>query len=1479
MLRRVVFLSCLLVFILPRFSAADDAPFRCRWLGRPRVLYVCDTPRRQPFAEMLRANVPADVTFAAAHYGDLECHHLCDKPLEAAKADTAYVAREAAAYFESVTADLKKYDLVIAQFQPRDETFAGLQKRLVTYVRGGGRLIFINPSWETVFKGTPLADILPVKFERYRAWTSGTPGATDHPLVRGIPLETTGSHWYGPIYEPVDASCEPLTRAVRHGGKGRALSARFWYRARPGGGRVVHLYQAGGLRWQWAYGTNYATYEGERPDDSATWRQFYRRLIYGLVYGDRAFPVLARIAFDRPPVCRAGEVLPIPVDVENRSGAERAVTISVQISNRRAVQVIALHRALTLKKGERRTVTFETLVDLPCVDPHVRILARVLDGQTVLSEAVTWLAWTHVVPGTVATDRPAYAAGAPVKATIAWQAGALPGACTIDVYMADRTGRALQHAAAAATIVRDAAGSVLVELEMPDWGPEFTSGYWVTALVRAGGRVLGSARAQVQLDRPWDMRERLEWSVWSSARTTRMVSLLEDAGFCALGMQGCSYSADRFGLRQYVEGTGINTFGVTIEHDNWPAVRAAMEKQMDRLLKSGPDARSKSLVSLGEESGFKGGWGRRYYWEGPNAPTLVQRVFDQYLSDLYGGRIDVLNAEWGTDYRAFSEVPLERAKVRNPPRAFATAQAWEAMKKKGEGEGVIPVDVSKIDPAARYIARSAPFYESYHFFDWYYQKYCDLATDVYRQRRNPVPRTIMSAPGGFYPKVDVYNFGGVGPFYPKETALVRNAIARRDYGDVPGFSGAAWAYYDLRSLWTSVVYSSILAGNTHLDYWVDIPLTFNADLTHTRASFWTKALRARLRQIEPVLLHKRFRYTPGLGMYVPPQPLGKGITGRHFGSAISCNAPVYAALEESGLMPRVVRATDLGGVSVLVASHAQVVSAEDGRALWAFVEGGGLLLSTPWLASCSPHGNVLSVYPSQESELADLLGFRLLNTSQQPIKQPVTFAPHARLNVPAKLDLLPLLSKGRDKVLDLGPDVEVLAEYPDGQPLLLSRTVGRGRVIHLNMIYDWSHWWNSFHEPSREAFRRLILWLVSGYGRISPEYFIAFGSAEPSTASRGWWGMKMSSQPRPGEAVPWWASQLYTDPSGKVRYLAVFADHRSPRITASVKWPNPKLRVFDLLSGTPVPMEQGACRLTLEPGGAAFWAAAEALPDRVVLDVPQTVKAGDALRLSVSLPSLADATFGLTVDVYDPAGMRSRAHSLSAVAVSGGRATLSIPTALNDPAGVYRVVATESITRRRAEARFRLAPPAGVPGRQALTPFRPRPGETWDEPGMSNAEFLANLRRLRGIYEGEFAGLEAKYMLSYYLNVPFRPENRHTIVRRLQRTPWADRLGAVADAVRAGERFYLLGEDLNVDPVTGMRIDPFAAADPAAFVAAFSKLPGVSRRAVPFGDSQLTVYGLGQGALIVGPASVDRAAYHSSDFAKWHRALRAALRP
>ncbi len=1407
-------------------SAGEARPFYTG-LRPPKILFIGQGPQDEETAERWRVTAPADVTFLQLFYVDQTFHHLCDKPLEEKKEEIDAVVASGAANRKLVLDRLADFDVVVTHLpatspQPdRQEVLREVQARVTARVRAGGKLVVIGEP----FPDTSPSGVMPCRLSPSRRnWTYGSEGATDHPFVRGLPLEVTGAHWYGTLCETGDFSSIPLTRNVRD-------RQNFWLRALPGGGQVVYLFDLGGATWLWRQGTNDRQYAPDRPDDGLVWNAFASRLFYGLTYGDRAFPVLARIAVPEGTRARSGQPLAIPVDLENRSAVAQSVAVAVTVAERRSPGAATAVQSVSLVKGERRTVTLQVTPAFPCADNQLAISARVLDatGAQVLSESLAWIPFQHTVPLAVTTARPSYRPGERIAVKVDTGTATPASDAALNVYLVDHDGRIVEHG--------DARG----ELVMPDGGPELLSSYWVTAQLSGHGDVLGTARAQVQVDRPWSMRDQVQWSVWTQTSSVRQLDLMRDAGFNTLGMTGNNAVADRFGLRQYVEGTGIDTFGVTIDHESWAEVRAAMERQVAKSeADSGPDSRSKSLVSLGEESGFKGGWGTRYYWKEDHAPPLVQRVFDTYLADRYHGSIVRLNAEWGSRYGAFSDVPLQRGNVRPSDQVITAAQ---------------------IDLSQPYVARTAPVYESNLFFDWYYDKYTQLAMTTYRAGRNPVPLSIMSAPGSLYPKVDVFNFRGMDVFHQKESLLVANAVARRSYGDTPGF-GLFWGYFDLHPLWSATVLSTLLAGNNHLDYWVDVPLTFNPDLTHTRASFWNKVLTRQLRPIEPILLHRRIAYTRGLGMFIPAQPFPSGVVAAQFRNSADLNGPTYAALEESGYLPQVVDADHLGPLTTLVASFAQVVSPAEGKKIAAFVKRGGLLIATPWLASCSPHGNVLSTYPEPSTGLAALLGFRLRNTSQVVKHEDV-----------ATRDFQ-LSSNGRDQVLDLARDVEVVARYADGTPLLLQRRVGRGRVVYLNDVYDWHDWWNSFQSAGREGYRRLMDSVIAQVGAQRSGLFrgVRIGPGGQRQPRLG--DVAVRSQPRPGESVPWWATQLYTDPSGRIQYLAIFADHRSPKVTARVKFKNATVSVFDLMNGQSVPVQDGASALTLRPGEAAFWAISKQSPTGVELEVPARVAAGDPIPVKVTVPDGA----GLVVDVFDPSGRPSRAHSLSHVALRDGRSSVEIPTAENDLPGVYRVVATESMTRLRAEKTFTLLRTREVPAREALTPFPPRTSDAWPNPTMTSDEFLRQLRLLRAVYLGQHRGFEAKYMLSYFLHVPFRPDNRHAILRRLQRVEWMPHLSAVAEALRAGETFYLTGEDLGADPETGLRIDPFARGDEDQFLAAIAQLPGAQRVTTVVDGLPVEAIQLGKGALVLcRKASVDRAAYLSRDFAAWQDTLKHAL--
>ena len=90
---RLVLAACVyfVLAVSAHHSFAAEAVAAYRALPQPRVMYVADNPVQDRFAELLRCNVPAQVTLIPVNYGDHEMFHLCDKPLEARAEEIAQV--------------------------------------------------------------------------------------------------------------------------------------------------------------------------------------------------------------------------------------------------------------------------------------------------------------------------------------------------------------------------------------------------------------------------------------------------------------------------------------------------------------------------------------------------------------------------------------------------------------------------------------------------------------------------------------------------------------------------------------------------------------------------------------------------------------------------------------------------------------------------------------------------------------------------------------------------------------------------------------------------------------------------------------------------------------------------------------------------------------------------------------------------------------------------------------------------------------------------------------------------------------------------------------------------------------------------------------------------------------------------------------------------------------------------------------------
>ena len=75
-------------------------------------------------------------------------------------------------------------------------------------------------------------------------------------------------------------------------------------------------------------------------------------------------------------------------------------------------------------------------------------------------------------------------------------------------------------------------------------------------------------------------------------------------------------------------------------------------------------------------------------------------------------------------------------------------------------------------------------------------------------------------------------------------------------GPEPGF-GLIWGHFDWSVMTDNMFWGFLLTRSGHNNYWVDIPLMFNNDLTHTRASFAMRQWTHRLAGHERIILDSR----------------------------------------------------------------------------------------------------------------------------------------------------------------------------------------------------------------------------------------------------------------------------------------------------------------------------------------------------------------------------------------------------------------------------------------------------------------------------------------------------------------------------------------------------------------------------------------------------------------------------------------------
>jgi hypothetical protein len=1287
---------------------------------------------------------------------------------------------------------------------PADVIFADLVDfpALLASVKAGAVLVTygdVHPE-----SNSPFGALWPAKALKESNWMSeGARRAEDAIALSGLPIRLLRDSTYLPLDEPTPGST--------------ALSANMCgsvYTRKVGKGSIVYV-PTGPISRYWEAIASF----GRKYDHDDIWLRLWDQLLYETVRGADAIPAFS----DLGPGAKeagAGQVYALPGRIINRT-ARGPLAVSVHVTNPRGGVVYSADE--TVEAPARGTRPYAVHVPVAADWPAGLYPVYLTVGDPVAKvqfhQALEFIPIAGQLRLELKADKKGYRLGEEAKFTLTGSSGApWDGSVHFGVY--DFRGRLLATANQAARFVTNQPQEFTFRTLMADQGVRVDT-LWAEVVARKDGREWGRAEAKIYKYEPWNMRNEYQWSTWAGTACAppslvpRAMRLMAHAGLNALGYPGRSelyYPAERWGWRSYNEGIGMNTFSPVIEFTSDAEIEAALLKEAEPSFNS-RDMNSATFIlgSVGEEAGYKDGWGKTYYWDTPVAPEKSCRAFQWYLKGRYG-EISKLNATWKTAYRSWDEVKLTREFSEPAPKL--ESDGWAHPKQSPLGPDVTAVSL-------------APYSDTVQFYAWYYDRFVTIAKRILRHRINPVPLTMASAPASWIFDSRACDVRLAGP-----NAWNESQMHSLMDGKEPGF-GLIWGHFDWQVKTDNMFWGFLLGRCGHNNYWVDVPLMFNADLTHTRASFAIRRWTQRFAGHERIILDSV--PSPSDAAVLGPTGLGTDEQERNMSSSLQ------VALAQGGFGLPASSATDLGKYKIAFAVGRQAVSKEEAARLQAFVERGGVLTFTSRFATQDEFGSPHSVCPGHG--LAEKWNLR---TSAEPASPPEASHSAALDGLGERFKGLKLTTAARlrEKVKQTG--WSPLAQYEDETPAVLTRTLGGGRLYYVNAAYQ-SHWyiqWVTPTGPERQGFYRLVEWLCN--------------QAEARRTLRLEGDLSQLLHV---------AVKQFTDPTGDIGYVVVRTSGEVPWVAGQLKWLGPQTAGYDVLDGRAVGRD---VPLNFKPGTGKLLAFVEKPVKQVRVSAsPAKIVAGEPLQIEISVLGADDTPvrgrFPLEIRVRAQNRREIEGLRRSISQPSGGK--FSLQTSLSDPAGTWTITAIDGISGLSGSCPVSVTVPPGLAAAPGFVPWG-WPSEIFEPVQLTPGQFVDRLRALARLYRTDQSGTGwmAKQRLCYYYD--YFPGTRHALLQPLLDADWGDYAGAVRQAVSDGTELIFTGEDLGIHPGSGLEVYPHH--DAGQFAALRMALDGATWH-VASADGDTVVATLGRGRTIFCRESVDAAGHDNPSAVRWQQ--------
>jgi len=1018
---------------------------------------------------------------------------------------------------------------------------------------------------------------------------------------------------------------------------------------------------------------------------------------------------------------------------------------------------------------------------------------------------------------------------------------------------------------------------------------------WQEVILADRQTVLAHGEAPLYRYRPYDMTEQMQIATWhceaaTGLRAYRDIFLkhLKDIGFTAVfGTHGLD-AVERNNLRVYMEHQASTTLGRRAapfkadiegyaERYQAEGTRRAVSHSKDPDGNPWPSA-AMNLFSMGEESGY-GRWSEAYPWRNEEAaPEPCNKWFRHFLRQTYEDDLDKLNTAWSKDFKNWDDLKVWRK--------YAQPYGW-----------MFVAPPKNLEP------NLTPYIDTHAFHEWYFAEYAKNMM-VGLQRTNPVATWTLSYDFTFmqYPPVPLSNFYCAVP--PEGVAVWHAFVRSRTPGPSNPFH-LDWMYYEDEAMNNQFLRMGYALGCTYLSTWGHV---FNGDLTPTRPGMViARTMRKDLAATAAVTRSMRPHYDSRIGIYTFDSrwKLVRGRYGyfmhRHGPNDISLGpgpykapgasytkppeGPLYNALTASGYSPKYVQPDEFAACTVLFMPYVEAIDQDTADKLKQYVANGGTLIAFPVIAQYDEGGKPYPTYPG--AGLSDLFGFtaeRNWIMGRYPVDFPGENAARQafadawfqasgteptqekrddlmQANAPLSFkmpmriggDPCHYLPEGHEKLTDLAKDVVRIGVHEDGQPLFTYRPVGKGCAICFNVLLTWPSGLQIPVTEQRETFREAIDQLVRRFG-VEPDFELLNLRAY-------------------GEGLIEFVTAQFDLPGTDMRVLSMFSDWRSRTAEARLRLHGGYTKAYDLLANRPMTMLPGLdgvpeTAVTVRPGDWRLIALTQATPTDPVLELPDTAQAGTIVPVTVDAHGEQSRYGRIEVIGADPAAGPLPEHSRDIVLPAGGKHALRLR--LDERPGNWNVRFIDAITGAVAEKPLQVSPSAETRLSQRAIAYPDAPFVSVNEaargPEISDAEFLGLLERLRDIHLDANPTDKRRYSyFSYELD-----DSRQRCGQLLACADWPAKLKVLRDYLATGKTLYMIGEDLGLDPRSGISTTParhpqIMAALQALVTKHKAELLQVS------GCPDLRVIRQGRGMLVLDRRSPDDSGNSSLHIAAWHQ--------